>query len=186
MTKGKNTALKARKKNPPKRKSTQAKKGKAKRTFKTRLFRFLFFCLLIAGSLFGLFLASIYYGAWGKLPDYHTLKTIQNADASEVYSDDGKIMGRIYAENRTNIDFSAIPINVINALVATEDSRFYSHEGIDEISLVRVLVKTLILGNKSSGGGSTLSQQLAKNLYPRRNFGKFSMPVNKIKEELDR
>ena len=184
MTKGKNTALKARKKNPPKRKSTQAKKGKAKRTFKTRLFRFLFFCLLIAGSIFGLFLASIYYGAWGKLPDYHTLKTIQNADASEVYSDDGKIMGRIYAENRTNIDFSAIPINVINALVATEDSRFYSHEGIDEISLVRVLVKTLILGNKSSGGGSTLSQQLAKNLYPRSNFGKLSMPVNKIKEAI--
>ncbi|WP_206734589.1 penicillin-binding protein 1A [Ancylomarina salipaludis] len=134
--------------------------------------------------MFGLFLASIYYGAWGKLPDYHTLKTIQNADASEVYSDDGKILGRIYAENRTNIDFSAIPINVINALVATEDSRFYSHEGIDEISLVRVLVKTLILGNKSSGGGSTLSQQLAKNLYPRRDFGSFSMPVNKIKEAI--
>ncbi len=184
MTKGKNTALKALKKNPPKRKPTQAKKGKVKRTFKTRLFRFLFFCLLIAGSIFSLFLASIYYGAWGKLPDYHTLKTIQNADASEVYSDDGKMMGRIYAENRTNIDFSAIPINVINALVATEDSRFYSHEGIDEISLVRVLVKTLILGNKSSGGGSTLSQQLAKNLYPRRNFGKLSMPVNKIKEAI--
>ena len=148
------------------------------------MFRFLFFCLFIAGSLFGLFLASIYYGAWGKLPDYHTLKTIQNADASEVYSEDGKIMGRIYAENRTIIDFSAIPINVINALVATEDSRFYSHEGIDEISMLRVLVKTLIMGNKSSGGGSTLSQQLAKNLYPRRNFGSFSMPVNKIKEAI--
>ena len=184
MTKGKNTAVKAKKKNSPKRKPTQTKKGKAKRTFKTRLYRFLFFCLLFAGSLFGIFLASIYYGAWGKLPDYHTLKTIQNADASEVYSEDGIIMGRIYAENRTNIDFSAIPINVINALVATEDSRFYSHEGIDEISLVRVLVKTLILGKKSSGGGSTLSQQLSKNLYPRRDFGKFSMPVNKIKEAI--
>lgn len=184
MTKGKNTTIKVRKKNSPKRKVSRAKKGKAKRTIKTRLFRFFFFCILIAGSLFSLFLASIYYGAWGKLPDYHTLKTIQNADASEVYSEDGKIMGRIFAENRTNIDFSAIPINVINALVATEDSRFYSHEGIDEISLIRVLVKTLILGNKSSGGGSTLSQQLAKNLYPRRNFGKLSMPVNKIKEAI--
>ncbi len=184
MTKGKNTPIKAKRKNPPKRKSTPAKKGKSKRTFKNRFIRFCFICLLIAGSLFGLFLASIYYGAWGKLPDYHTLKTIQNAEASEVYSDDGKILGRIYAENRTNIDFNAIPINVINALVATEDSRFYNHEGIDEISLVRVLVKTLILGNKSSGGGSTLSQQLAKNLYPRRDFGKFSMPVNKIKEAI--
>ena len=184
MTKGKNTTIKPIRKSTPKRNTTPAKKRKTKRTFKTRLFRFFFFCLLIAGSLFGLFLVSIYYGAWGKLPDYHTLKNIQNADASEVYSEDGKIMGRIYAENRTNIDFSAIPINVINALVATEDSRFYSHEGIDEISLVRVLVKTLILGNKSSGGGSTLSQQLAKNLYPRRNFGKFSMPVNKIKEAI--
>lgn len=184
MTKGKNTTIKPIRKSTPKRNSTPAKKGKTKRTFKNRVLRFLFFSLLIAGSLFALFLVSIYYGAWGKLPDYHTLRNIQNADASEVYSEDGKIMGRIYAENRTNIDFSAIPINVINALVATEDSRFYSHEGIDEISLVRVLVKTLILGNKSSGGGSTLSQQLAKNLYPRRNFGKFSMPVNKIKEAI--
>ncbi|MCZ4695728.1 peptidoglycan glycosyltransferase [Ancylomarina euxinus] len=184
MTKGKNTTIKPIRKNTPKRNSALAKKGKTKKTFKNRIFRFLFFSLLIAGSLFGLFLVSVYYGAWGKLPDYHTLKNIQNADASEVYSEDGKILGRIYAENRTNIDFSAIPINVINALVATEDSRFYSHEGIDEISLVRVLVKTLILGNKNSGGGSTLSQQLAKNLYPRRDFGKFSMPVNKIKEAI--
>jgi len=184
MTKGKNTTIKPIRKNTPKRKSAPVKKRKTKRTIKTRLFRFIFFCLLIVGSLFGLFLASIYYGAWGKLPDYYTLKNIQNANASEVYSEDGKILGRIYAENRTNIDFSAIPINVINALVATEDSRFYSHEGIDEISLVRVLVKTLILGNKNSGGGSTLSQQLSKNLYPRRNFGKLSMPVNKIKEAI--
>lgn len=184
MTKDKNTPNKISKKNTPKRKVASAKKKDPKKTFKKRLFRFLFFCFLIAGSVFVLFLASIYYGAWGKIPDYHTLKNIQNADASEVYSDDGKILGRIYAENRTNIDFSAIPINVINALVATEDSRFYSHEGIDEISMVRVLVKTLILGNKSSGGGSTLSQQLAKNLYPRKDFGKFSMPVNKIKEAI--
>lgn len=184
MTKGKNTVVKSTKKRTPKKKSTPAKKGKVKKTFKKRLLRFIFFSLLIAGSIFGLFLMSIYYGAWGKLPDYHTLKNIQNAEASEVYSENGRMMGRIYAENRTNIDFSAIPINVINALVATEDSRFYSHEGIDEISLVRVLVKTLIMGNKSSGGGSTLSQQLAKNLYPRRNFGKLSMPVNKIKEAI--
>jgi len=184
MTKGKNTPIKATKKSSPKRKATSSKKRSQKKSIKKRLFKFLFFCLLIIGSVFGLFLASIYYGAWGKLPDYHTLKNIQNADASEVYSEDGKILGRIYAENRTNIDFSAIPINVINALVATEDSRFYSHEGIDEISMVRVLVKTLILGNKSSGGGSTLSQQLAKNLYPRRDFGSFSMPVNKIKEAI--
>jgi len=184
MTKGKNTPRKISKKNTPKRKAAPTKKKGSKKTFKKRFLRFIFFCFLIAGSVFALFLASIYYGAWGKIPDYHTLKNIQNANASEVYSDDGKILGRIYSENRTNIDFSEIPINVINALVATEDSRFYKHEGIDEISMVRVLVKTLILGNKSSGGGSTLSQQLAKNLYPRRDFGKFSMPVNKIKEAI--
>ncbi len=184
MTKGKSTTTKTRKKTASKRKPVSKKKGKTKRTLKVRLIRFFLFCFLIGITLFGSFLASIYYGAWGKLPDYHTLKSIQNADASEVYSEDGKVLGRIFAENRTNIDFSAIPINVINALVATEDSRFYSHEGIDEISMMRVLVKTLILGNKNSGGGSTLSQQLAKNLYPRRAFGKFSMPVNKIKEAI--
>ncbi len=183
MVQSKKRNIKDLKKKPRKRQS-QTKKRSKKRTIKSRLIRFFLLCALIIGALFCLFFASIYYGAWGRLPNYNTLKTIQNASASEILSEDGRIMGRIYAENRTNIDFNEIPANVINALVATEDSRFYNHEGVDELSLVRVLIKTLILGNKNSGGGSTLSQQLAKNLYPRKNFGSFSMPVNKTKEAI--
>ncbi len=72
--------------------------------------------------------------------------------------------------------------HVKNALVATEDSRFFKHKGLDLVSLGRVFVKSIILGNRSQGGGSTISQQLARNLYPRAEYGKFTLPVNKVRE----
>ncbi|MBK6285446.1 MAG: transglycosylase domain-containing protein [Draconibacterium sp.] len=100
----------------------------------------------------------------------------------EVLSSDGKVLGRYYVENRSSVKFNEISPNVINALVATEDSRFYEHRGIDEIALLRVFVKSILLQDHSSGGGSTLSQQLAKNLFPRVSLGPISMPVNKIRE----
>lgn len=166
---------------PQKRKKS---KQKTKSNFKKYLIRYslLLFFLGILGA--GLFFSSVYIGLWGELPDYYTLKNIKNANASEIYSDDGKVLGRVYTENRTNVEFKDIAPNVINSLIATEDARFYQHQGVDRRSLLRVLVKSLLLGDKSSGGGSTLSQQLAKNLYPRKNFGSFSMPVNKIKEAI--
>ncbi|TAE48398.1 MAG: penicillin-binding protein, partial [Bacteroidetes bacterium] len=70
------------------------------------------------------------------------------------------------------------------ALIATEDVRFYRHDGVDLFSMPRVFFKTLLLGDESSGGGSTLTQQLAKNLYPRREYGWFSLPINKIREAI--
>ncbi|MCB0704466.1 MAG: transglycosylase domain-containing protein [Saprospiraceae bacterium] len=136
----------------------------------------LFFFLMV------LFVALIYLGAFGKVPNYADLKGIQNYTASEVYSEDGALLGKYYIENRTNADFEELSPYLIQALVATEDARFFEHHGIDFRALTRVFFKSLILRNESSGGGSTLSQQLAKNLYKRQDHGFVSMPVNKIRE----
>ena len=134
--------------------------------------------LVLAGAgLVGL----VYVGAWGKLPDYEELRHIQNAEASVVLTEDGEVMGKYYIENRTNIHYKNLPEHAINALIATEDVRFYQHEGIDKISMARVFFKTFLLGKRSAGGGSTISQQLAKNLYPREEQD-VPLVVAKLKE----
>ena len=143
-----------------------------------------YFLYLLAGLLLvlGTFILLVLGGVFGKLPDNQSLKQIQNPIATEVYSADGVLMGTYYIQNRQYLEPSEIPETIKDALVATEDVRFYSHKGIDTRSLVRVFFKTLLLRKEGSGGGSTLTQQLAKNLYPRSNKGSFSMPVNKVKE----
>ncbi len=127
-------------------------------------------------------MASIYYGAFGYLFTKTELKEFKNESASLVYSEDKELIGKFFDENRTNISYDQLPKSVINALVATEDARFFKHGGIDTQSLFRVLIKTVILKHKNSGGGSTISQQLAKNMYGRNDYGLLSMPVNKTKE----
>lgn len=129
-----------------------------------------------------IFALLIYHGAFGPLPTRKELKEIRNSNASEVYSADGAILGRYFIQNRVNADLEEIPASMINGLIATEDARFIQHRGIDLRAMMRVLVKSILLSRESSGGGSTLSQQLAKNLYPRQNYGRFSMIVNKFKE----
>lgn len=132
-------------------------------------------------SLFG-FIAAVGYGAFGKLATIEELQAIKNPVASEVYSSDGQLLGKYYQENRTNVKFAGISSHVVNALVATEDARFYQHKGVDTKSVFRVLIKTILMGNRSSGGGSTINQQLIKNLYKREDYGFLSIPVNKTKE----
>ncbi|MBK7474954.1 MAG: transglycosylase domain-containing protein [Haliscomenobacter sp.] len=129
-----------------------------------------------------IFALLIYNGAFGPLPTRKELKDIRNSNASEVYSADGAILGRYFIQNRVNADLEEIPASMVNGLIATEDARFTQHRGIDLRAMMRVLVKSVLLSRESSGGGSTLSQQLAKNLYPRQHFGRFSMIVNKFKE----
>lgn len=124
----------------------------------------------------------VHMGFFGKIPDEQQLRNIKSFNASEVYSYDRVLLGKYYIENRTNTRYENISPRLIEALIATEDSRFYQHEGIDYRSLARVLVKSILLGNESSGGGSTISQQLAKNLFPRQDYWLLSMPVNKLKE----
>ncbi|HEY3388339.1 MAG TPA: transglycosylase domain-containing protein, partial [Prolixibacteraceae bacterium] len=140
-------------------------------------------------TLFGVFLllilfALVYVGTFGQLPDSNTLIKIKEPAASEVYTKDNKLLGRYYTENRSNVTFKEISPNMINALIATEDTRFYEHRGIDEMALLRVIVKTIFLVDKSSGGGSTLSQQIVKNLFGRKNYGPLTLPVSKIRESI--
>lgn len=125
---------------------------------------------------------AVFFGVLGPVPSSTQLLKVKNPVASEVYSSDGKILGRYYVENRSHASFNEISEHVVNALIATEDARFYEHRGIDEVALARVFVKSILLRNKSTGGGSTISQQIAKNLFPRGNLGPFSMPVNKLRE----
>jgi len=131
-----------------------------------------------------LFFILVFLGVLGPVPSKSQLKQINNPLASEVYSADGKILGRYYVENRSYASFDEISPNVINALVATEDSRFYEHRGIDEVALARVFFKSLLLHHSTSGGGSTISQQIAKNLFPRVDYGPLSMPINKLREAI--
>src|SRR5574344_2467952 len=129
-----------------------------------------------------LFVWLVYVGAFGRMPNYRELSKISNHNASEVYSSDGVLMGRYYVENRVSIGNEDISKHVINALIATEDSRFFEHSGIDFISIARVMCRTVLMADLSQGGGSTISQQLAKNLYPRKALGPFTYPVAKVKE----
>ncbi|GIV33285.1 MAG: penicillin-binding protein 1A [Chitinophagales bacterium] len=112
--------------------------------------------------------ALLLHGCIGTIPSEDELKKIKNHTASEVYSADGVLLGRYFIQHRTHVNLASVPPFVIQALIATEDARFYSHQGVDTRSLLRVLVKTILLNDERSGGGSTLSQQLAKNLYPRK------------------
>jgi penicillin-binding protein 1A len=121
-------------------------------------------------------------GFFKEIPSYAEMRKIQNPIASEVYAADGSLLGRYYVENRTNASIRDIPKSVVDALVATEDVRFYQHNGIDYRSLMRVLFKTFLSGNESSGGGSTISQQLAKNIYGRKSMRIVGMPMTKIWE----
>ncbi len=134
--------------------------------------------------LFALFFLAVYFGFTGHVPSTKQLTEIKNPQASEVFSEDSKLLGRYYIENRSNATFDEISTNVINALIATEDARFYEHRGIDEIALMRVLVKTILLRDQSAGGGSTLSQQIAKNLFPRNDVWIVSLPAAKLRESI--
>jgi penicillin-binding protein 1A len=126
----------------------------------------------------------VYTEALGPVASYPELRAIQNYNASEVYADDGTLLGKYYIENRINADFEEISPNIINALIATEDARYFEHSGVDFRATMRVLFKSILLSDDASGGGSTLSQQLAKNLYGRKDYWMFSMLINKFREAI--
>ncbi len=123
-------------------------------------------------------------GAFGILQSKKELQNFKNASASVVLSQKGELIGKIFTQNRTNVTFDQVPRHLVNALIATEDIRYYSHKGIDSRSLARVFIKTILLNNKSAGGGSTITAQLAKNMFGRKNRGPFAIYINKTKEAL--
>ena len=118
-------------------------------------------------AVMALAFVAIWNGWIGYMPDMEDLQNPISKYASQVYSVDGKILGtyNLNRENRVHVDYDKLSPNLIKALVATEDERFYEHSGIDFIALTRAVVKRGLLGQKSAGGGSTITQQLAKQLY---------------------
>ncbi len=98
----------------------------------------------------------------GPLPGSDELRQVENPVASEVYSADSVLLGRYFVQERSDVSYNQLPDGLIRALIATEDTRFYRHNGVDTKSFFRVLVKSVLLQQESSGGGSTITQQLAK------------------------
>lgn len=150
--------------------------------------RLLLKVVLIALAAFIVFLITLITlvrnGVFGALPTEAELAGLRNEEATLVLSSEGAIIGKVFAKDRTNVHYADLPRHLIHALVATEDQRFFTHEGVDAWSYVRVFVRTIIGRDRSGGGGSTISQQIIKNLYGRERHGLLTTPVNKIKEAL--
>lgn len=134
--------------------------------------------------IFLLFYGSIYYGFWGEIPTVKSLETLKQSQATEVLDTNNELIGKFYILDRQSIAYNQFPDHLINALISTEDIRFYNHDGVDNKSLARVFFKTILLAKESSGGGSTITLQLAKNLFGRKNHGFLSIVVNKITESI--
>ena len=126
-----------------------------------------------------IFLASS--GSWGDLPNFQELENPKTNLATEIFSSDNKILGKYFYENRTHIEYDNLSPHLINALIATEDERFFNHSGIDFIALIRVL-KGVITGNANLGGGSTITQQLAKMFFSKKPSSKIERVKQKFKE----
>ncbi|PWU05169.1 MAG: peptidoglycan glycosyltransferase [Bacteroidetes bacterium] len=132
---------------------------------------------LIGLATFILFLLMINWGLFGKLPSLAELENPSVLSASEVIASDGTTMGKYYITDRSNVPYKDISPNVIHALVATEDERFYQHSGIDARRLASV-----ILSFGTNGGGSTITQQLAKNMLGQGSKNRVKRMIEKLKE----
>ncbi|WP_282117186.1 transglycosylase domain-containing protein [Cellulophaga baltica] len=149
---------------------------------KSPILRYLLLAVIGLLLLFILFILSIRIGLWGEIPSKKELGNLEYQKASEVYAADSTLIGKYYLFDRQPIAFEEFPENLLEALISIEDERFYSHSGIDYPSLMRVAFKSILMQDKSSGGGSTITQQLAKNLYPREERKNTNIAVDKIKE----
>lgn len=152
-----------------------------KQTKKLRKFILWFWSIILIGILILVLIFSlIWNGKLGFMPSFAELENPNTNLASEIISADGVIIGKYYYENRTNITYEELSPEVVNALVATEDARFFEHSGIDFKALGRVFFGVITFSHK--GGGSTISQQLAKNLFPRDNRNITELVLVKLKE----
>ena len=147
------------------------------------------FWILITAPFVILILALVLVGLFAEIPSFEELEHPDNKLATQVIAENGEVLTTFHIENRTYVAYDELSPYLVNAAVATEDARFYEHSGIDMKSLARVLVKTILMQDSSQGGGSTITQQLAKTLYPRRevrsNFPGWSAVVmvqTKLKE----
>ena len=139
--------------------SKKAKKQTEKQSFRKYIIGF--WTLFGLGILFVIFIFLLAgWGAFGKMPKFEELENPETNVATEIFSSDGKTLGKYYNENRTPVKFEELPDNLVHALIATEDIRYYEHSGIDARGTLRAAV---FLGQR--GGASTITQQLAKQLF---------------------
>ncbi len=158
---------------------TTGKTAKKKRKWFNYLTKF-WLLYLIGFGLVILFFYGVVTGFFGKMPTFQQLENPKSNLASEVFSSDGHLLGTYFIENRSNVTYRQVSPYLINALIATEDVRFEEHSGIDPRALMRVLYG--VLTGKHKGGGSTITQQLAKNLFPRGKLNKLQLVVRKFQE----
>ncbi|TVQ89315.1 MAG: penicillin-binding protein [Bacteroidetes bacterium] len=138
-----------------------------------------FLPVILAILIFG----TISLGLWGFMPSFEELENPKSNLASEIYAADGQLLGTYYIHNRSNVGYEDLAPNLVHALLATEDIRFHNHSGVDVRSIMRVIFRNIIGGQRSAGGGSTLSQQLAKNLFPRQESpSNVQLVIIKLKE----
>ncbi|MCF0187114.1 MAG: penicillin-binding protein, partial [Bacteroidaceae bacterium] len=124
--------------------------------------------VILSATLFGFAVFVGIYNGWiGYMPPIAELQNPVNRFATQIFSSDGKLMGTwsLSRDNRVSIRYDELPSSLVDALISTEDVRFYDHSGIDVRALARAIFKRGLLGQRSAGGGSTITQQLAKQLY---------------------
>ncbi len=131
--------------------------------------------------ILGTLLLFISFELFFDLPSVEELQNPKSNLATVVYSSDSKVLGKYYAENRVNVKYYELDHDLVDALIATEDARFKEHSGVDLRALGRAVFGAL-RGSSSSGGGSTLTQQLAKMMFPRQKRSKIGTVIQKLKE----
>ena len=152
-------------------------------TDKTRKKIILWFWTIIVAPFVALGALLAIVWAFADIPSIEELENPDSKLATQVIADGGEILTTYHIENRTFVSYEELAPSLVQAAVATEDKRFYQHSGVDFQSLGRVLFKTLLSRDSSQGGGSTITQQLAKTLYPRREgAGKIGLVWIKLKE----
>ena len=125
------------------------------------------FWVLVTVPFALVFLLLLAVWAFAKIPSFEELEHPDSKLATQVIAEDGEVLTTFHIENRTYVSYEELSEHLVHAAIATEDARFYKHSGIDMKGLARVLFKTLLMRDSSQGGGSTITQQLAKTLYPR-------------------
>ncbi len=130
-----------------------------------------FWILITIPVLFVLFMILLVW-MFADIPSFKELENPENNLATQIIAQDGETLATFHIENRTYVTYEELSPNLVHAAVATEDARFYKHSGIDFKGLARVLFKTILLRRSNQGGGSTITQQLAKTLYPRMEIGR--------------
>lgn len=152
-------------------------KRKERKGFPARFFAMAWLICLSPLLVLAILLSLAGLGAFGELPTFEELENPNSSLATVVYTADEKVLGKYFIQNRTNVDFNDLSPHLVNALVATEDERYYDHSGIDIKGLVRAIV---LIG--SGGGASTITQQLSKMLFSERPQSKLERVLQKMKE----